>query len=83
MRAVASAFIIIFITFLGTGLGPVAVGLLNDYLEPTYGALSVRWSLLAILLTCSTGALFFAMASRTIERDMAAAQAYASDSSNT
>jgi MFS family permease len=72
MRAVASSFIIIFITFLGTGLGPWAVGYLNDLLEPTYGELSIRWSMLSVLLTCSLGAVLFALASRTIETDMEA-----------
>lgn len=70
MRAVASAFIIIFITFLGTGLGPWAVGFLNDALEPTYGDEAVRWSLLIMLLTCSSGAVLFGLAGRTIERDV-------------
>jgi len=75
MRAVASSFIIIFITFLGTGLGPWAVGILNDVLEPRYGDEAVRWSLLYILLSCSTGALLFGLAARTIEADMEAARA--------
>ena len=70
MRAVASSFIIIFITFLGTGLGPWAVGYINDLLEPQYGAEAIRWSLLGILLTCSTGALLFGLAAFTIEKDM-------------
>lgn len=72
MRAVASAFIIIFITFLGTGLGPWAVGILNDVLEPTYGELSIRWSMLYVLLTCSLGSILFALAGRTIVKDMEA-----------
>ena len=63
-------FIIIFITFLGTGLGPWAVGYINDLLEPQYGAEAIRWSLLGILLTCSTGALLFGLAAFTIEKDM-------------
>jgi len=71
MRAVASAFIIVFITFLGTGLGPWAVGALNDALEPRYGVLAVRYSLLAVLWTCSLGALLFALSARTIRADMA------------
>ncbi len=75
MRAIASSFIIIFITFLGTGLGPWAVGILNDVLEPTHGDEAVRWSLFYLLLSCSIGALLFAFAGRTIERDMAAADA--------
>lgn len=76
MRAVASAFIIIFITFLGTGLGPLAVGILNDWLEPTYGELAVRWSLLYVLLSCSVGAVLFGLAGRTIERDLADAASF-------
>ena len=77
MRAVASSFIIIFITFLGTGLGPWAVGALNDLLEPTYGAFAIRWSMLGVLATCTIGAVLFALASRTIEKDMAAGRAEA------
>ena len=69
MRAVASALIIVFITFLGTGLGPWAVGSLNDLLEPQYGELAVRWSLLMMLSSCSLGALLFGLAVRTIEKD--------------
>ena len=76
MRAVASAFIIIFITFLGTGLGPWAVGILNDFLEPSYGDLAVRWSLLYVLLSCSVGAVLFGLAGHTIERDLAAASSF-------
>ena len=70
MRAMASAFIILFITFLGTGLGPWAVGFLNDWLMPSYGDEAVRWSLLIMLWTCLLGALLFALAARTIRRDM-------------
>jgi len=72
MRAVASSMIIVFITFLGTGLGPWAVGYLNDLLAPQYGDLAVRWSLLTMLSTCSIGALLFGLAVRTIEHDYAA-----------
>jgi MFS family permease len=69
MRAVASSFIILFITFLGTGLGPWAVGALNDALEPEYGVLAIRWSLLIVLWTCSLGAVLFAISAKTIARD--------------
>jgi MFS family permease len=72
MRAVASSFIIIFITFLGTGLGPWAVGYLNDILEPTYGLLAIRWSMLSVLMTCTVGAVLFALAARTLEEDIEA-----------
>jgi len=71
MRATAAALVILFITFLGTGLGPWAVGYLNDVLEPTYGRLAIRWSLLAVLSTCSLGGVLFALGARTIRRDLA------------
>jgi len=69
MRAVASSIIILFITFLGTGLGPLAVGFLNDVYEPHYGVEAVRWSLLTMISTCAFGALLFGLAVRTIRRD--------------
>ena len=72
MRAMASAFIILFITFLGTGLGPWAVGFLNDWFAPRYGDEAVRWSLLIMLWICLLGAMLFALAARTIRRDMPA-----------
>jgi MFS family permease len=72
MRATAAALVILFITFLGTGLGPWAVGYLNDVLEPRYGQLAIRWSLLSVLSTCSVGALLFGLGARTIRRDYAA-----------
>lgn len=75
MRAMASAFIIVFITFLGTGLGPFAVGALNDWLEPRYGVFAIRYSLLIVLWTCSIGAVLFALSARTIRADMAASPA--------
>jgi MFS family permease len=75
MRATASALVILFITFLGTGLGPWAVGYLNDVLAPRYGDEAVRWSLLGVLSTCIVGALLFALAARTIRRDYGAALA--------
>ena len=74
MRATAAALVILFITFLGTGLGPWAVGYLNDVLEPHYGQLAIRWSLLLVLSTCSVGALLFGLGARTIRRDYAAVE---------
>ncbi len=30
-------------------LGPVTVGVVSDWLEPTYGALSLRWPIIALI----------------------------------
>jgi MFS family permease len=69
MRATAAALIILFVTLLGQGVGPLAVGYVTDLLEPQYGVLAIRWSLLSILATCSIGAIFFAASARSIRRD--------------
>ena len=48
------------------------VGYLNDVLEPTYGELVIRLSMLGVLQACSVGAVLFALALRTIEKNMEA-----------
>jgi hypothetical protein len=52
--------------------GPQIAGILNDWLEPTYGAEAVRWSLLLLTLTNIPAALAFAMISRSLRRDVQA-----------
>lgn len=44
-RAVASATVLFFQNLIGLGLGPLFFGMLSDWLEPTYGADSVRYVL--------------------------------------
>jgi predicted MFS family arabinose efflux permease len=48
-RARASALITASMVLIGLGLGPLAIGTLNDHLAPTFAASSVRYSMLAIL----------------------------------
>lgn len=48
-RARASALITASMVLIGLGLGPLAIGTLNDHLAATFGASSVRYSMLAIL----------------------------------
>src|SRR5262245_11732167 len=47
MRALASAIILLTATCFGQGIGPLAVGMLNDTLQGSYGADAVRYSLLS------------------------------------
>ena len=71
MRALAASILILFITLLGMGLGPWAVGILNDWLEPAYGDLAVRWSLVGVLATSAIGAVLLALGARTLPKDLA------------
>ncbi|WP_286265756.1 spinster family MFS transporter [Thalassotalea atypica] len=49
MRAMSSAILFLIINIVGLGLGPWSVGILSDYLIPTYQAESLRYAILFIL----------------------------------
>jgi MFS family permease len=72
MRATASALMLLLFNLIGFGLGPWAVGALNDLLEPRLGEQAVRYSLLIIAITAAWGAAHNALAARTLERDLRA-----------
>jgi predicted MFS family arabinose efflux permease len=70
MRALASAIILLTATCFGQGIGPLAVGILNDALGDNFGAAAVRYSLLSAALTTTLGALLFVWAARWIRSDI-------------
>jgi MFS family permease len=74
MRAMATALIYFFCNLIGMGLGPLAVGALSDALRPAFGEDSLRFALLA----CSPGYFWCSWhlwrASRTVTRDVPAAE---------
>jgi len=70
MRAFASAILFFTLNLIGLGLGPLAIGMLSDYLTPMYGDEGLRWA-----MTISFGAAFMAMlmfykASQTYREDL-------------
>ncbi len=50
MRAMAAALFILIVNLIGGGIGPQAIGIVSDMIEPTYGADSLRYSLLIVSL---------------------------------
>jgi predicted MFS family arabinose efflux permease len=70
MRALASAIVLLTATCFGQGVGPLAVGMINDALKGSYGADAVRYSLLSAALTTMLGALLFVWAARSIRGDI-------------
>jgi predicted MFS family arabinose efflux permease len=70
MRALASAIILLTATCFGQGVGPLAVGIINDALKDSFGADAVRYSLLSAAVTTILGALLFAFAARSIRGDI-------------
>jgi MFS family permease len=73
-RATAAALMLILSSLIGLGLGPVAVGLLSDLLEPRLGADSLRAALVAATAIYAWAALHFALAARAMSRNEAPAQ---------
>jgi len=67
-RALTMSLFMMLITFADGGIGPIAVGILNDVFEPRFGAHAVRYS----LLLCSGSFIFAAalmlLASRSLAR---------------
>jgi MFS family permease len=63
MRAVASAFYLLVITFVGLALGPYSIGLVSDRLG------DLRQAMLLALFANGLGCLFVCLAARTLERD--------------
>ena len=70
MRALASAIILLTATCFGQGVGPLAVGMINDALKNDYGADAVRYSLLSAAVTTTLGALLFVWAAGSIRGDI-------------
>jgi MFS family permease len=70
MRALASATVLLTATCFGQGVGPLAVGYLNDLLGNEYGAEAVRYSLLVAAVATVAAALFFIWAAQSIRADI-------------
>lgn len=58
-RAIAAASLLFFQNLIGLGLGPLFFGMLSDWLQPTYGAESVRFVLYGAAVLGLVPAFFF------------------------
>ncbi len=58
-RAIAAASLLFFQNLIGLGLGPLFFGMLSDWLQPTYGAESVRYVLYGAAFLGLIPAFFF------------------------
>lgn len=70
MRAFAAAMLFMVGTLVGSGGGPLIIGAINDYLNPAYGRLAIRYSLLCVPVMSMVGALFFLWAGRYVREDI-------------
>lgn len=74
MRATAGALLMFIISLIGAGLGPVAVGLLSDLLNPSLGQDGLRAALWLAPVAAGLAAIAYAMAARTLIPDIARAE---------
>jgi MFS family permease len=73
-RAVAVATTYLCTNLIGMGLGPLAVGALSDYLNPLFGAESLRYALLALCPGYLWACWHLWHASKTVHHDLEIAQ---------
>ncbi|MEM1122028.1 MAG: MFS transporter [Bacteroidota bacterium] len=69
MRAMSSAVYYLVINLVGMGIGPLLVGVLSDYLMPSYGAESLRWALVIVANVYLLCMYFYWKAGQHLERD--------------
>jgi len=74
MRATAVALIYLSANLIGTGLGPLVIGMLSDALAPWAGRESLRYALLAVSPGFLWGAWHLFRSGRTVIQDIEAVQ---------
>jgi predicted MFS family arabinose efflux permease len=74
MRGSVAATVYLVVTLVGGGAMPFVFGLVNDALSASHAAQAVRYTLLLGPVLLVVAAIFFHIAGRTIENDVAAAE---------
>jgi MFS family permease len=74
MRATSGALLLLVGNLIGLGLGPLAIGVLSDALEPRFGVESLRYALLLAPIAAVIGAALYFRAATTLRADIARAE---------
>jgi MFS family permease len=75
MRAFTSAMLVLIVNILGLSLGPLLTGMISDALQPTLGAESLRYAILASMGMNLVAALCFFRSGQHLVRELNAAPA--------
>lgn len=70
MRASSSAILLLVINLIGLGIGPQAIGIASDFLQPTYGHESLRHALMISTPFMLWAAVHYLIAARTLRADV-------------
>ncbi len=69
-KSVGSAILFFVVNLIGLGLGPLSIGMVSDYLEPSWGNASLRWAILSVVVLVGIwSATHFLLAARTFRQD--------------
>jgi MFS family permease len=71
-RAMAIAIMYFTATLFGSGLGPLVTGALSDWLSPSYGAQSLRVSLMTVVTVLLIAGAAFYKCARALPGDLEA-----------
>lgn len=74
-RGVGVALFVVFGVIWGQSLGPFLVGGISDLLQPAFGDLSIRYGLLVSVAFATGGGIFFLLARRTVDAELARIEA--------
>lgn len=69
-RALSSAVYYFVLNLVGMGLGPLVVGMLSDYLTPTYGQFSLRYALFMVSIVYTICIYFYWKAGEHLVEEM-------------
>lgn len=74
MRALSSALLFLILNLIGLGMGPLMIGMVSDYLQPSFGVDSLRQAMLYILpVAMLWSSCHFVLAGKTLREDLAGA----------
>jgi MFS family permease len=70
MRSVATSLLLLLQTLIGQGIGPWLAGYISDYLRPSMGAASLRYSLVILGLVNIWAAAHYMIGARSLRQDL-------------
>lgn len=74
MRGTSMSTLVVLLNLIGVGVGPALAGILSDQFAAAYGAESVRWAMVCVLLMNIPAVLLFARCANSIQDDLKRAQ---------
>lgn len=70
MRGLSMSTLVVLLNLIGVGVGPTMAGILSDIFAARYGADSVRWAMVCVLLLNLPAVWLFARAAHSIQEDL-------------